>query len=133
MTVTVKPPATWHPDDGPDPSWRCAVLEVTGAAPGRWTVRSNGAGWYLHISHNGHHIGMANWNQWDTVAAYIAHESGPYTVTVTSGDLAGTLHNLTLTDARLAVVRAETDGATAVITNADGNEVRFPRRPKLED
>lgn len=126
-------PGTWHRDDGPDPDWRVMPLAVTGAAPGRWDIRNSGAGWYFHIRHNGRHIGMTHWNAWDAVRVYIAHESGPYTVTF-HGDF-GPVHlsNQTLTDARVAVVSAEKHGATATITDPDGNEVTFPRRPDPED
>lgn len=133
MTVTVKPVTIWHQDTGPDPIWRYAVLEVTGTAPGRWTVRNNSPGWYLHISHNGFHVGMANWNAWDAVAAVIAHESGPYTVTV-SGPAPAFYTGAPLSEAKLIAYRAEqTPCNAATITNADGNEVRWPRRTLTED
>lgn len=126
ITIT---PGIWRQDDGPDPSWRVMTLTVTGAAPGRWTLRNNGPGWYMHLYHNGNHVGMTGWNAWDAVEVCIAHESGPYTVTKT-GEL-GEVHvlGLTLSDARLIAYRAEKQGVTATIANPDGNEVRFPRCP----
>lgn len=130
MPVSVKPVTLWQQDDGPDPSWRFAVLEVTGAAPGVWKVRNSGPGWYLHLSHNGTHVGMAHWNRWDTLAVLIAHESGPYTVTLkdTDGSSAVIIGN-TLTEAKLAAHRGEQiPGTTATVTNADGNELTWPRR-----
>lgn len=129
MAVTVKPVTLWQQDDGPDPNWKFAVLEVTGAAPGVWRVRNSGPGWFLHLSHNGTHVGMTHWNRWDTLAVLIAHESGPYTVTVTAGSASPfTFENCTLTQARLTAHRAEKfPGATATVTNADGNELTWPR------
>jgi len=123
ITIT---PGIWRQDDGPDPSWRVMTLTVTGAAPRRWTLRNNGPGWYMHLYHNGNHVGMTGWNAWDAVKVCIAHESGPYTVSVMDGN---PLTGRTLTDAYLAVVRIENNGRRAWIFNPDGNEVRFPRCP----
>jgi hypothetical protein len=130
MTVTVTPGA-WQTDPlAVDPSARVMHLTVTGAAPGRWEVGNGGAhGYYLHVRHNGMHVGMANWNHWDGVTAIIAHESGPYTVTVQSEASVVATPGLTLTQAKIAAVRAEkTPGTTATVTNPDGNEVTWPRR-----
>lgn len=130
VTIT---PGEWRPEEGPDPSKRVMTLAVTGAAPGVWEIGDGGGwGYYFHIRHNGHHVGMTHWNAWDTVRIWIAHESGPYTVTLTDTDGSrAVVTGNTLTEARLIDVRAP-EGTAVKITNADGNEVRFPRRPAPE-
>lgn len=134
MTLTITP-GEWRQDDGPDPSWRRMTLTVTGAAPGLWEIRNCAPGWSFHIYHNGNYIGAAHWNAWDAVRALIAHESGPYTVTIDNPDdgWAPMLTGLALSDARLTAYRAEKQGVTATITNPDGNEVAFPRYIEPED
>jgi len=129
MAVTVTP-TTWDRDPlSIDPSAHVMQPVVTGAAPGTWEVGDGGAyGFYLHIRHNGAHIGMANWNHWDAVAVHIEHESGPYAVTVVNECTAVHTPGLTLTEAWLHAYRAKKiPGATATVTNPDGNEVRWPR------
>lgn len=131
LTVT---PGTWVRDAGPDPIRRTMRLAVAGAAEGVWTLHNSGPGWYMHLMHNGRGAGMAYWNDWDNVRDLIARESGPYGVSVTDKvtSLATGTPGLTLSMAKIVCVRAERDGHSAIVVDADGREVSFRRGPAVQ-